>query len=393
MSDRQFVTVLNDEDGKMTRVIDMVRGCRRGKFYLCVGASGSSDVPGISAAGATPELRRLTPAIDAEALVSGKTMTSKCIPVSPKGIVSPVVVTRGCMTLAGSSVTVVDCGTFAEPQIECLPAGRKPARCVSTGQALELAEVEELFLSGIKTGDSLPDDCEYVVIAECVPAGTTTAMAVLMGLGYAADNLVSSSLPKWSNETRHELIRKGLAVVAPKREQLAAEEGADRNRWAGLPPLEIVAAVGDPMQPFAAGLAIAAARFVPVILGGGSQMLAVYAIAKAISQRHGAFKSFVDDPVGVITTKWVAFDPSADTQSLSRLVKAPFACSCPDFRQSRHKGLQSYEDGNVKEGTGAGAALALAHLIAAADDEAIISAIDSCYDELVQGVPSGAACG
>lgn len=376
MSGDQFVTILNDPDGTMTRVIDMLRQCKRGNFFLCVGASGSSDVDGISAAGATPELRRLTPAIDAEALISGRTTTSDSIPVSPKGIVSPVVVTRGCMSLAGFSVTVVDCGTFATPQIECLSAGRNAARCVSTGQALPLSEVEELFLAGIKTGDSLAEDCQYVVVAECVPAGTTTAMAVLMGLGYAAENLVSSSLPQWSNDARHELIRKGLAAAA----------GGDVTTR--LPPLEVVAAVGDPMQPFAAGLAIAASRFVPVILGGGSQMLAVFALAKALSQVNDASDTFKTAPVGVITTKWVAFDPVADTRSLSRLVQAPFACSCPDFRLSRHSGLQSYEEGNVKEGTGAGAAMAVAHLAAAKDMGAIIESIDRCYDELVHGVPT-----
>ena len=50
-------------------------------------------------------------------------------------------------------------------------------------------------------------------------------------------------------------------------------------------PLDWVAAIGDPMQPVVAGLALAASRHgVGVLLGGGTQMLAVQALMQAIAR-------------------------------------------------------------------------------------------------------------
>jgi NaMN:DMB phosphoribosyltransferase len=50
---------------------------------------------------------------------------------------------------------------------------------------------------------------------------------------------------------------------------------------------------------------------------------------------------------------------------------------------SRHEGLRSYEDGNVKEGVAAGASMAVAHIAGGAEPGAIVEAIDRCYDEMV----------
>jgi hypothetical protein len=49
-------------------------------------------------------------------------------------------------------------------------------------------------------------------------------------------------------------------------------------------PFKLVAAVGDPMQIAAAGMAIAASRRCGVLLAGGTQMLAVYALAQALAK-------------------------------------------------------------------------------------------------------------
>ena len=47
-------------------------------------------------------------------------------------------------------------------------------------------------------------------------------------------------------------------------------------------PLELVAVVGDRMQIVAAGMPIAASRQTGVMLAGGTQMLAVYALMQTI---------------------------------------------------------------------------------------------------------------
>ena len=70
-----------------------------------------------------------------------------------------------------------------------------PARCVSSGQALPLPMVRHLFQAGLDWGHRLATQSKdsYLILGECVVAGTTTAMGVLTGLGYSAVGKVNSS--------------------------------------------------------------------------------------------------------------------------------------------------------------------------------------------------------
>ena len=379
----EFVRVVNSCDGEIDRLLVSLRNRKgKGAFFLCLASSGSSDIEGISAAGASPELRRLTPSIDAEALVAGAPAGGAELPVSPTGVVSPVVITRACIDLAGFGITVVDCGTFKPPELpDVKRVGKGSARCVSTGCALNYEDVRELFYSGLEIGDDVCHDVEYVVMGECVPAGTTTALGVLTGLGVNAGGLVSSSLQQADHGTKGRLVSDGLKAAA-----LTLSEIQER-------PLKAVSAVGDPMQPFAAGLALAASTKVPVILGGGSQMLAVYALLQALLRSDmKVLDRALARRIAVVTTKWVVDDKTANVGELSRRLGAPFACSCPNFNLSRHNGLRSYEDGNVKEGVAAGASMMIANIAGGASPEEIVAAIDRTYDEMVIA-PQAAKCG
>lgn len=363
----EFFCIVRDPDGRLNRFLHELRPAlaKRGRYALCIGGTETSDIEWISAAGADGLSRRLTPAIDAEALVLGKPKSANSIPVSPRGIVSPVVLSRAMLELLECNMDVFDCGVFSEPKVHYHRMGKRPASCLQTGQALPMTDVENLYAAGRRAGRKIAEEVSYVVLGECVPAGTTTALGVLTALGYDASKLVSSSMPHSIQERRIELVRKGL-----------------RNAGQLDGPLSTVAAVGDPMQPFAAGLAAEACKAVPVVLGGGTQMLAVYALAAAIEGRE----YFADKPIGVITTKWVAFDNGSDPGVLADLVGAPFAAACPDFHQSRHEGLRAYEEGNVKEGVAAGALMALVHLSGKTEAE-IREAIDAQYELMVELTP------
>jgi uncharacterized protein (TIGR00303 family) len=357
----EFFCTVRDPEGRLTHLVGRLVPAlkQRGHYALCIGSTETSDIEWISAAGADAAARRLTPAIDAEALVLGKPLSSDKVPVSPRGIVSPVVLSRAMLGLVECQIDVFDCGCFFTPKVKHERVGERPACSLETGQALSLDEVCDLYEEGKRVGRRLADQAAYVIVGECVPAGTTTALGVLMGLGYNANRLVSSSMPSANHDDRELLVREGL-------------------RNAGSEPMEIVAAVGDPMQPFAAGLLYEASAKVPVILGGGTQMLAVYALSAAI---EGEAK-LKERPVAVVTTKWVAFDNGSDPAALADLVGAPFAAACPDFHSSRHPGLQAYEEGHVKEGIGAGALMALAYLSGRTEEE-ICRAIDDQYDLMV----------
>jgi uncharacterized protein (TIGR00303 family) len=227
--------------------------------------------------------------------------------------------------------------------------------------------VIELFNRGFDFGIKEAARKKTIAIAECVPGGTTTALAVLVGLGYEANNSMSSSVPNCNHDARWNLVEQGLKIAR-------IESGHSK-------PFEILAAVGDPMQPFVLGMALAACQTVSVILAGGSQMLAVYALCKALSPDYAIEISKAR--IGVVTTKWVAFDQNAGLVALSAQIGAPFAASCPNFWLSRHVGLQAYEQGHVKEGIGAGAAMALAYLAFGKNSSLLISKIDQSYDSMV----------
>lgn len=372
-----FIRVLNDPWRTASRVLDSVRESKTPAFLLSLGATMTSDVDGISAAGITPEARRMTPAVDAEILIMRRTVNGAPIPVSPAGIVSPVVITRACMELVGLTPRILDCGTFVAPGIETVTCGTVPAKCLSTGSAMDISSVRNLFERGGEQGKIVADSCDCIAIAECVPGGTTTAMAVLTSLGYDVRNLLSSSLPISNHGSRFQLVEAGMKNAGLNAAEIARD------------PLLCVASVGDPMQAFVAGLAINASQTRPVMLSGGSQMIAVYALAEAIlkaEDHRQRLQQFRTNTI-VVTTKWVALDQSANVEELAALTTTPFACSCPDFNASRHPGLKAYELGNVKEGVGAGGAMAMAHLIAGVSHEDLIMAIDRCYDELVVRQP------
>jgi len=369
-ADDRFVSVINDPDGTINARLGRLYA-KSGKFFLCIAGTHTSDIPGISAAGVNAEARRLTPCTDAEALLAGKALTAESIPVSPLGVASPVVITRACLSLLDIAVEVIDCGAFAPPAVPYRRAGSRVASCLTTGKALHIDEVLALFEAGKAFGAEAAASYEYIVLAECVPGGTTTAMAVLTALGWNVYGMLSSSLPVDSHDRRQDLVVSGLIKAELRREVLKEQ------------PLHAVAAVGDPMQPFVAGVAYAAAEKIPVIFGGGSQMLAVYALLKALRSTASRDANPVLQNTVVATTKWVAFDPSARTPQLSAALCAPYVAACPDFNQSRHPGLKSYEQFHVKEGAGAGAAMTIAHVVGGCEQSRILAAIDRTYEELI----------
>jgi uncharacterized protein (TIGR00303 family) len=360
-----FVSILNDPDSTVEPLLNWLHG-KRGKFFLCIGGTQTSDIAGISAAGISPADRRLTPAIDAEALLCGRALSAETIPVSPSGVVSPIIMTRACLRLINMPIEVVDCGTFVSPKVACIKHGSGPSASVETGSALSLNQVEKLFNAGEQSGADASDQFDYIVVGECVPGGTTTALAVLTALGFDVRSMLSSSIPQPQHNTRFELVQRGL-----ERSCLTLERVRQN-------PLLAVAAIGDPMQPFVAGMALSASAKIPVFLAGGSQMLAVFALYKQLAGERASLHL----PI-VATTKWVAFDPGARTGQVAAQIGAPYVASCPDFNSSKYAGLRAYEQGHVKEGTGAGAAMLVAHCALGIRPDMLLEAIDQTYSEVV----------
>jgi uncharacterized protein (TIGR00303 family) len=307
-------------------------------FSCVVGSTATAGIPDISAAGETPEKRRYTAALDAEFLVHGKPLSLPDIPKNPLGPPSPVVITKAALELLGIEALIVDAGSTVKAKTPRLELGLAPGDCITSGQALTLPEN---FAQRCRAaGRQMIRSGSWAVIAESVPGGTTTALSVLEALGIDARGKVSSSMPGGNHELKQEVVAKALKAAA-------------------LPPdataLQIAAAVGDPMQPALALMALEASLTAPVVLGGGTQMAAVAALmARMVAEGEAGDL----DNVAIATTRWVAVDTSADLAAIIHQITPQIAAFAAwlDFSESRLPMLRHYEKGLVKEGVGAGAA-------------------------------------
>ncbi|MCU0551466.1 MAG: TIGR00303 family protein [Leptolyngbya sp. Prado105] len=301
-------------------------------FACILGFTETGLIPGISAAGATPKDRQFTAIADAEFLINGIQPHPE-FPLPPLDVgVSPVYISRAVIESLAISTTVFNAGLPRSPSIAAIDLGGSPAQCVSTGKALSIDTVHHLFHQGLQWGKTLAQSADYLVLGECVVGGTTTALAVLTGLGINAIGKVNSSHPICNHAQKWQLVQQGLA-----------QPQSD--------PFSVVAAVGDPMQIVVAGMTIAASQTCGVLLAGGTQMLAVYALARSIA------KTIPWNPEQVLigTTRWVAEDPTGDTVGLAQTMQdVSLVATRLSFAQSKWKPLQMYEQGFVKEGVGAG---------------------------------------
>jgi uncharacterized protein (TIGR00303 family) len=338
---------------------------RRPLFVCTIAQTDTARIPAISAAGATPELRELTPAADAEALYYGSARCLHGVPANPLGPPGPAIITIAALRLARIPFLVVDAGTRVRPQAPTIHLGDRPGACITTGQAVP--DAEALYQRGRLLGAQLAGCADYLVLAESVPAGTTTALAVMLALGLDAAGRVSSSMAANAHGLKEATARQGLAHLD------TAAVARD--------PLRAVAAVGDPMQAAVTGLALAAAERVPVLLAGGTQMAAVLALMRRLRDRDG--RALDPRRVAIATTRWVLDDPTADLAGLVAQI-GPYAVlgSGLRFGASRHAPLRRYEDFLVKEGVGAGGAAVAATLRVGATAEQLRRAVERVYRAL-----------
>ena len=320
-------------------------------LFACVlGFTETGLIPGISAAGATPEDRKYTAIADAEFLYNG-VQPSPSYPLPPLNAgVSPVFISRAVIEGLHLPVYLFNAGLPQPPTVPCINLGGIPAKCLTTGQALPLSIVEELFQQGLIWGEKLATEApDYIILSECVVGGTTTALALLTGLGITAAGKVNSSHPSCNHVQKWQVVEKGL------------ENAGLLSSPDVINPLHLVAAIGDPMQIVVAGMALAASRFTGVLLAGGTQMLAVHALMQALAVSFAL--SWQPEQVVVGTTRWVSDDATGDTIGLAQAINSVTLLATElSFAESSYPQLRVYEEGFVKEGVGAGGSAIAASL-------------------------------
>jgi uncharacterized protein (TIGR00303 family) len=309
-----------------------------------------SVVPGISGAGPSPEKTLLTPVLDSELIARGRITSMPFLPNTPTGCPTPASITRAVMELTGLSPLFINAGLVRAPTVPCLDVYGSPGQDPRFADAVPEAGV--LFEKGQSLGKFLGHISDLLVIGECIPGGTTTALCVLRGLGY--DARVSSSYVDNPVQMKEEVWR----IV----------EGRIKDDGMAT-PLDIVRIGGDPMIGLAAG--IVSSYTGVAILAGGTQMLAVAAVSKGLQGRVPK----------VATTCYVRDDPSANFPDLAGTIGCPVTYIDPSFGDLGHSGLARYCIGEVKEGMGAGGAMLLAYLMGYSPDairSGILSAVHRC---------------
>lgn len=351
-------------------------------LLACVlGFTATGLLPGISAAGATPAARKTTAIADAEFLYYGPQPQPRYpLPPLTEGI-SPTFITRSVLVAQQIPLYLFNSGLPMALPLPHVDLQGVPAQGVETGQALPLDRVRHLFNQGLVWGHRLAGQAaqRYVVLGECVVGGTTTALALLLGLGVAAAGKVSSSHPTCNHGQKLAVATAGLTQWRSR----AADQAAHRGD-----PLALVAAIGDPMQVVVAGMALSASRHGGVLLAGGTQMLAVYALARAIAAYHHI--AWYPEQVVVGTTRWVVEDISGDAVALAQdLGDVALVTTQLSFAPSQYPALRRYEQGYVKEGVAAGGMAIAATLYQNWNQPRLLACIEALverYDALGPGI-------
>jgi uncharacterized protein (TIGR00303 family) len=300
-------------------------------FCIVLGNTILSTVPGVSGAGGTPKKTLLTPNLDSELVLQGAIRSLPIKPNTPTGCPTPATITRAMMELIGLTPLFINAGLTHTPVIPCLDMYGEPGRDPRTEDAVPRAR--ELFERGIWAGKYLSQCGDLLVLGECVPGGTTTALCVLRALGYQAR--VSSSYVQNPVGLKQQICDAVLGRIAA--------QGVTA-------PLDIVRCAGDPMLAVAPGIVEGFPG--PCILAGGTQMLAVAAVLAGM-------RATVPP---VATTIYVKEDPSASFEQTAREIGVETYYIDPDFGELGHIGLARYCIGEVKEGMGAGGAMILASM-------------------------------
>ncbi len=333
-------------------------------FACILGFTATGLIPGISAAGATPADREYTAIADAEFLAKGiQPNYQHPLPILTAGV-SPTFITRTVVEELNIPTHIFNAGLPHQPTVDTIDLGGVAAQCLSSGRAMDLKTVRHLFQQGLKWGEKLSNSSSYLIIGECVVGGTTTALAVLTGLGIEARGMVNSSHPQCNHNQKWSIVKAGLSKAD------LLHQSND--------PFKVVGAVGDPMQVVVAGMAISASLRGGVMLAGGTQMLAVYALIETIALYHNVSVQLSQIVVG--TTRWVAEDPTGNTIGLAKTIGGvPLIGTGLNFATSRYPSFRAYNRGYVKEGVGAGGCAIATHLMQNWTSTELLSAIETLF--------------
>ncbi|MBI3841988.1 MAG: TIGR00303 family protein [Thaumarchaeota archaeon] len=324
-------------------------------FSFVISYTETCEIPGITVAGANPDLLKFTAAADAEFIHYGYCKSIKSIPMTPDGKPTPALLTKVALEAASIPTFVVNAGSKVTPQLPTIELDLKPGKNIAQETALDQDLVRKAVEYGRIVGRSLGSSTDCLIIGESIPGGTTTALGILTGLGIQSS--VSSSMPKNPTSLKNETVRTALKRIQTR------------------DPFDIVSEVGDPMIPSVAGILSTASESTNVILAGGTQMAAVLAFAKSTG--------FNEKNTVIGTTSYIIDDETANlVDTVKQISNIPILVAKLKLADSKIAGLRSYAEGFVKEGVGAGGTSIACMLKTGIDTERLLSLTEKEYGRI-----------
>ena len=315
----------------------------RGKsttFMLALSNTKTANIEGISQAG-IPGMLHLTPTLDSEFVCVGEVRCLEDIAKTPKGVPTPALLTRAVHLLKPyNNIELLNLGLEVTPKLDYFKIHNfdiNPSNSIETSANID---AQTLFQKGVEFGQNYNCLTDYIILGESVPSGTTTAKATAMALGYDCKNYFSSSFKDVPNSVKDFVIDKALKNIKKDDEIFS-----------------ILGKVSDNMLIFNAGFILGVNNKTKIVLAGGTQMVGVLLIINKILETMDG--SIDTSNLALCTTKWVANDKNSDIEKLLEMLSFPINSyySDFDFTLSNHPALKLYEDGEAKEGVGAGGAL------------------------------------
>ncbi|MBI5860287.1 MAG: TIGR00303 family protein, partial [Nitrosarchaeum sp.] len=309
-------------------------------FSLVISYTETCEIPGITFAGADKDSIKFTPPADAEYLYYGYCKTIDQIPMTPDGKPTPALLTKTALESCSIPHIVINAGSKIPPQLPFIQTSLSHGQNISIESAMSDSQVSQAVDYGRMVGRNLASMTDCLIIGESVPGGTTTALAVLRGLGFKAK--VSSSIPNNPIELKNQIVNSAL-------ERLTSDN-----------PYHIISEVGDPMIAFVSGMLSSASEITKVMLAGGTQMAAVLAFASKIG--------FNEQNTAIGTTSYISDDNNANFKSLvTEIADIPAISVNPGLENSKFSGLKAFSQGFAKEGVGAGGSI-IASMIKTGND-------------------------
>ncbi|AFS80200.1 hypothetical protein NKOR_01470 [Candidatus Nitrosopumilus koreensis AR1] len=334
--------------------IDSVKSGRT-LFSFVISYTETSEIPGITFAGADKDSIQFTPPADAEYLHYGYCKTIDKIPMTPDGKPTPGLLTKTALESASISHLTINAGSKIVPKLPFIESGLPFGKNISIQDAMTDSIVSHAVEYGQILGRSLASLTDCLVIGECIPGGTTTALALLKAFDY--DAKVSSSIPDNPVELKNRIVTSAL-------------ERIDSDH-----PYSIVAKVGDPMIPFVAGMLSSASSISKVMLAGGTQMAAVLAFASKIG--------FNEENTAIGTTSYITNDKTANFKELvQNIADIPIISVDPGMKNSKFSGLKAFSEGFAKEGVGAGGSIISSMLKTGNNSEKFLDLVEKEYQRL-----------